>query len=672
MVDSMYSITVLVYLAVLAYIFYQHYILKLNTRTYHDFNLVLIVSGVFVFVDCVWGIFASGAIAHRATLSFFTYLFHVSGVMMAYSWFRYTFRYLELEGSKIKTFFSYIPVMLVLVLLFTNPKLQTVFTYDRQLAYQAGKFRAVLFLLEYGYFIMASLCVLLKRYSEDDRFKKARLNVVLSYSLILLATGFLQFLSSKLPWYSIGALFAGIVAFVGNVLIERENDLKQKYSYYMAESKEMNEAMTAMADSYLSIHVIKLEENTSYRIRSGSGEEPGEETPSDGADAEIKNVMNAIVHPSMVKDILRFVDFSTLARRLKGKHAISREFMDVDEKWRLSSFITVQTDVSDNPLKIIHAVQDIDDAKRKEMEYQEALKEALENQNVIYSEMLKMQAGGIVAVDNEGSIIVCNDVAAKMFGYKKAEEVQDKFRTLLEEKAEFDDLEQFKEDINRVMNKGGDCSYSFSLQTAKGTTMYVLANAKDYVLKNGNRVLITSLTDITTNREMEKKLLILSETDALTGINNRGSGEQKTIMALEKGMGGMFCLIDANRFKNINDTYGHQVGDKALIAIAEALSNSFRDEDVVMRLGGDEFAVFASSVNEKKIGEECIGRFFDRIDAIDIPEMNGNKIAVSLGAVFSQDLDDKSFSSLYSKADSVMYLCKDNKEHCSMAFYEVH
>ena len=53
-------------------------------------------------------------------------------------------------------------------------------------------------------------------------------------------------------------------------------------------------------------------------------------------------------------------------------------------------------------------------------------------------------------------------------------------------------------------------------------------------------------------------------------------------------------------------------------------------------------------------------------------KMNGNKIAVSLGAVFSQDLDDKSFSSLYSKADSVMYLCKDNKEHCSMAFYEVH
>ena len=672
MVDSMYSITVLVYFAVLAYIFYQHYILKLETRTYKDFNLVLIVSGVFIFVDCIWGIFASGSITHRGTLSFLTYLFHIAVLIMAYSWFRYTFRYLELEGSKVKTFFSYVPVLIGFVLLILNSKLHTIFSYDRQLNYQAGKLRYVLFFLEYGYFIMASLCVLARKHSVDDKFKKARLNVVLSYSLILLATGFLQFLSNAIPWYSIGALFAGLVAFIGNVLIDRENDLRAKYSYYMAESKEMNEAMTAMADSYLSIHVIKLEENTSYRIRSGSGEEPGEETPSEGADAEIKNVMNAIVHPSMVKDILRFVDFSTLGRRMKGKHSISREFMDVDGKWRLSSFITVQTDVSDNPLKIIHAVQDIDDAKRKEMEYQEALKEALENQNVIYSEMLKMQAGGIVAVDNDGAIIVCNDVAAKMFGYKKAEDVQDKFRTLLEQKAEFDDLEQFKEDINRVMNKGGECSYSFSLKNSKGKTIYILANAKDYVLKNGNRVLITSLTDITSNREMEKKLLILSETDAPTGINNRGSGEQKTIMALEKGADGMFCLINANRFKNINDTFGHQVGDKALIAIAESLSGSFRDEDVVMRLGGDEFAVFASSVNEKKIAEECIGRFFDRIDAIDIPEMNGNKIAVSLGAVFSQDLDDKSFSSLYSKADSVMYLCKDNKEHCSMAFYEVH
>ena len=671
MVDSMYSVTVLIYFAVLAYVFYQHYILKLNTRSYKDFNLFLIVSGVFIFVDCIWGVFASGSIVHRATLNFLTYLFHIAVLIMAYSWFRYTFRYLELEGSKIKTFFSYVPVLIGFFLLFTNVKGHTIFSYDRLLSYQAGKLRFVLFFFEYGYFIMASLCVLAKRFSVDDRFKKARLNVVLSYSLVLLLTGIFQFISCRLPWYSIGALFAGLVAFVGNVLIERENDLKEKYTFYLAESKEMNEAMTAMADSYISIHVIMLEENTSYMIRSGAADDDGKER-EEGADERIKTVMSDIVHPTMVKEMLRFVDFSTLGRRLKGKHSISREFMDIDGKWRLSSFITVQTDVSDNPLKIIHAVQDIDDAKRKEMEYQEALKEALENQNVIYSEMLKMQAGGIVAVDNDGAIIVCNDVAAKMFGYKKAEEVKDKFRTLLEQKAEFDDLEKFKEDINRVMNKGGDCSYTFSIRSEGEKTIYILANAKDYVLKNGNRVLITSLTDITSNREMEKKLLILSETDALTGINNRGSGEQKTIMALEKDVSGMFCLIDANRFKHINDTFGHQVGDKALIAIAEALSNSFRDDDVVMRLGGDEFAVFAMSVNDKKIGEECIGRFFDRIDAIDIPEMNGSKIAVSLGAVFSQDLDDKSFSSLYNKADSVMYLCKDNREHCSMAFYEVH
>ena len=54
----------------------------------------------------------------------------------------------------------------------------------------------------------------------------------------------------------------------------------------------------------------------------------------------------------------------------------------------------------------------------------------------------------------------------------------------------------------------------------------------------------------------------------------------------------MFCLIDCDKFKSINDTYGHSVGDKVIIAVAEKLRKTCRDSDVVLRLGGDEFAIF--------------------------------------------------------------------------------
>ena len=61
---------------------------------------------------------------------------------------------------------------------------------------------------------------------------------------------------------------------------------------------------------------------------------------------------------------------------------------------------------------------------------------------------------------------------------------------------------------------------------------------------------------------------------------------------------GLLCLIDCDKFKSINDTYGHAVGDKVLIAIAETLQKVCRDKDVIFRLGGDEFAIFMPGIVE--------------------------------------------------------------------------
>lgn len=156
----------------------------------------------------------------------------------------------------------------------------------------------------------------------------------------------------------------------------------------------------------------------------------------------------------------------------------------------------------------------------------------------------------------------------------------------------------------------------------------------------------------------------LSETDRLTGIMNRGGGEEKIRQVIETGGKGMLAILDADHFKSINDTFGHQVGDAVIIAIANCMKKSFRDVDVVMRLGGDEFSVFLSDIQDRKIAEQILGRFIDNIHAISIPQITDRKIEVSVGAAFLDQSRIKDFETLYKSADSGVYKSKKTVGSC--------
>ena len=164
------------------------------------------------------------------------------------------------------------------------------------------------------------------------------------------------------------------------------------------------------------------------------------------------------------------------------------------------------------------------------------------------------------------------------------------------------------------------------------------------------------LIDEEKNRENE--LLYLSQTDLMTGLKNRGTGEKAVQDLMAQGVEGMFCLLDADKFKSINDNYGHTVGDKVIKAIAECMKKTFRNTDITMRLGGDEFAVYVVGVIDEIRGELFIEDFFDEINNIEIPELGNRKISVSLGSAFFRVKEKLSFDELYKRADSATYESK--------------
>lgn len=159
-----------------------------------------------------------------------------------------------------------------------------------------------------------------------------------------------------------------------------------------------------------------------------------------------------------------------------------------------------------------------------------------------------------------------------------------------------------------------------------------------------------------------------SETDLMTGLRNRGSGEKAIKDLIADGVEGMFCLMDADKFKSINDNYGHDVGDKVIKAIANALKKTFRNNDIVMRLGGDEYAVYAVGIVNEELGANVIMRLFREIDDIYIAELGDRKISISLGSALFHVDEKISFEELYKRADLSTYESKKVKGNYHTAY----
>ena len=172
---------------------------------------------------------------------------------------------------------------------------------------------------------------------------------------------------------------------------------------------------------------------------------------------------------------------------------------------------------------------------------------------------------------------------------------------------------------------------------------------------------------VTNIRENECEL---SETDLMTGIRNRGSGENEIGRMIECRKAGMMCVLDCDKFKQINDTYGHIVGDKVLIAIASKMQEICRKDDVVLRLGGDEFAMFIPEIRTEKEAEDFFENLFGCINEIYIRELKGHKLTVSLGAVFFCENSRETFDSLYRKADQMLYESKKVHGFCARIYKE--
>jgi len=175
---------------------------------------------------------------------------------------------------------------------------------------------------------------------------------------------------------------------------------------------------------------------------------------------------------------------------------------------------------------------------------------------------------------------------------------------------------------------------------------------------------IEALKDLASMVENELEAERLATLDELTKISNRRGfmqlAEYYLNFCIRQQVPATLAFFDLNNFKPINDNYGHAEGDRALVAFAEQMKNSFRQTDLYARLGGDEFVVLFPSTS-KQSAAVVMEKFCNTIDKYNHEASRGYDITFSYGIVEFDPVKHDSIESLLSESDALMYECKKQK-----------
>lgn len=272
------------------------------------------------------------------------------------------------------------------------------------------------------------------------------------------------------------------------------------------------------------------------------------------------------------------------------------------------------------------------------------------------------------------NIVHFNEGKITAIGYKRDEIEGDVDYQFFTEKLHKDDYDYVMQNMtDHMMGKTPAYEVSYRIQHKNGSYKWYYDRGTIIKRDENNQPLVIAgiVFDITEQKKMEENLVQLnnelreiSARDTLTGLYNRGA--MKNFLDLEveqkhKEKSYNFCVIflDLDGFKNINDTYGHNVGDDLLRELARVIKEKTREKDKLSRFGGDEHVILLPDTKLKE-GLQIARRISKSIFSHDFTK--GIQMKASLG--ITECIEDDTVFSLISRADHLMYSAKSNGGNC--------
>ena len=324
---------------------------------------------------------------------------------------------------------------------------------------------------------------------------------------------------------------------------------------------------------------------------------------------------------------------------------------------RLAHLVEKKTD------QVKHSQKVLAEEKEKLTQVEGDLKNKSEqaHKNQVYFRELFMNSPyGIVLIGRDKKVLNSNNSFFDLFGYSRSELMYNEFpASMLDARSQ-----------KKVKNLVQEALAGYTGKTETGCRhkngFDIQVSALAYPVKIDGVVqgVFVFYEDITQRKLFEQKLHHQAYHDALTGIANRRyfTEELDTLLEMQKKRHGFrfaVLLIDLDRFKNVNDSLGHQAGDQLLKMVAEKIKHCLRLNDLLARLGGDEFAILLSDISS----HEQIAVIAERITRVAAsPFMIAGqevRISASIGVVTETQTYDTA-DDLIRDADLAMYHAKDS------------
>ncbi|MEN6319529.1 MAG: PAS domain S-box protein [Syntrophaceae bacterium] len=296
-------------------------------------------------------------------------------------------------------------------------------------------------------------------------------------------------------------------------------------------------------------------------------------------------------------------------------------------------------------------IQDITERKLAE--------KALQESEELYRVLAEKSFAGVYVVQN-GRFRFLNSNAATYAGYRPKELIGRESIKLVH----LEDREQLKKNAGEMLRGKRTYPYEFRILTRDGQIRWLMEMVAS-ITWNGKRAVLGNCMDLTERKMVEEEIRSISVTDQLTGLYNRRGfitlAEQQLKFSDRVKRDMLLFFSDLDGMKWINDTLGHEEGDRALIDVATILKETFRSSDIIARMGGDEFAILA--IDTTGIYPEIImARLQNQIDTHNKSGNRRYKISISMGTAYYDPDNPCSLDELMSRADKLMYEQKRSKK----------